>query len=121
VDASAGSDGGGAAGAPAPTSTIWRIDSPGAGQQVSGLVPILGTASFDPAEVQYYKLEIGSGASPTTWTTFGTTHTESVVNGQLESLQANALQPGDYVIRLVVVRNDGNFPQPYSVPITIAP
>jgi hypothetical protein len=84
-------------------------------------VPIVGTASFDPADVQYYKLEIGSGWSPTSWTTFGTTHAQSVVNGVLESLQANALSPGDYVIRLVLVRHDGNFPTPHSVPITIVP
>lgn len=109
------------AAAPPPRTATWQITSPGPGERVSGLVPIVGTASFDPAEVQYYKLEIGSGRSPTSWTTFGTTHSQSVVNGVLESLQANALSPGDYVIRLVLVRHDGNFPTPHSVPITIVP
>jgi len=109
------------AAAPPPHTATWQITSPGPGERVSGLVPIVGTASFDPAEVQYYKLEIGSGRSPTSWTTFGTTHSQSVVNGVLESLQANALSPGDYVIRLVLVRHDGNFPTPHSVPITIVP
>ncbi len=107
--------------APAPSTATWRIDSPGPGETVSGLVPIIGTASFNPSEVQYYKLEIGSGRSPTSWTTFGTTHGQSVVNGQLETLQAGALAPGDYVIRLIVVRNDGNYPAPYSVPIVVGP
>ncbi|MGD2048987.1 MAG: transglycosylase domain-containing protein [Chloroflexota bacterium] len=109
------------AGAPPPPSANWHITSPAPGERVSGLAPIVGTANFDPAEIQYYKLEIGSGRSPTTWTTFGTTHAQSVVNGVLESLQANALPPGDYVIRLVLVRNDGNFPTPHSVPIIIVP
>ena len=112
---------GGGASAPVPQSASWRIDSPGPGERVSGLVPIVGTANFDPAEVQYYKLEIGSGHSPSSWTTFGTTHTRSVVNGVLETLQADALASGDYVIRLIVVRSDGNFPAPYTVPITIVP
>jgi hypothetical protein len=81
----------------------------------------MGTANFDATEVQYYKLEIGSGASPRSWTTFGTTHSQAVVNGVLENLQASALPPGDYVIRLIIVGNDGNFPTPYSLPITIVP
>ena len=84
-------------------------------------VGIMGTTSFDPAEVQYYKLEIGAGPSPTSWTTFGSTHSQIVNNGVLETLQAVALAPGEYVIRLIVVRNDGNYPTPYSVPVTITP
>jgi penicillin-binding protein 1C len=104
-----------------PTGTTYRIDSPLAGQQVSGLVSIIGTASINPSAVQYYKLEIGRGPSPTSWTTFGSTHRNSVSNGLLETLQADSLPPGEYVIRLVVVRNDGNFPSPHAVPISIGP
>jgi hypothetical protein len=81
----------------------------------------MGTASFSSADVQYYKLEIGSGSSPTEWTTFGTTHSSPVNNGLLEQLHADALAPGAYVIRLVLVRTDGNFSNPYSVPITVGP
>jgi hypothetical protein len=113
-----GSDG---SSAPAPGNAIWRILSPTAGQRLSGLVPILGTATFSTAEVQYYKLEIGSGSTPTEWTTFGTIHGNPVVNGTLEHLHAYALPPGDYVIRLVIVRHDGNFPTPHAVPVTIVP
>jgi hypothetical protein len=112
----AGSEGGNA---PAPVSALWEIDSPYPGEQVTGVVPVIGTVSFDPLTVQYYKLEIGQGTSPTTWTTFGTTHSNNVQNGVLETLQADALTPGNYVIRLILVRNDGNYPTPYSVPITI--
>jgi hypothetical protein len=106
-------------GAPAPSGSVWQITSPGPGEQISGVVPVVGTANFDPTKVQYYKLEIGSGRSPTSWTTFGTTHSQRVSNGVLETLQAGALPPGDYVIRLIIVGNDGNFPAPYSVPVTV--
>jgi hypothetical protein len=81
----------------------------------------MGTAQFDPAQTQYYKLEIGNGRNPNEWTTFGTTHSQPVVNGVLEQLHADALSPGDYVIRLILVGNDGNFiGTPHSVPITIS-
>ncbi len=113
--------GAGDTGAPAPSGVTWRITSPAPGEQVSGAVPIIGTANFSTADIQYYKLEIGSGASPTSWTTFGTTHSSPVVNGVLETLYAGDLPPGQYVIRLIVVANDGNYPAPYSVPITIVP
>jgi membrane peptidoglycan carboxypeptidase len=113
-DTSAGSGGG-----TVSSGTTARIDSPVAGQQVSGLVAVTGTASFNPAEIPYYKLEIGSGSAPDAWTTFGTTHTQSVTGGVLETLQANALPPGAYIIRLVLVRNDGNFATVHAVPITI--
>ena len=116
---SSGGSAGGSSDASAPGGTAWQIYSPSPGERVNGLIPIIGTVSFNPAEVQYFKLEIGVGSSPSTWTTFGTTHSQPVVNGVLEHLQADALPPGDYVIRLVVVRNDGNYPTPYSVPITI--
>ena len=105
--------------AAAPSGSVWHIDSPAAGAQVSGPTPIIGTASFNPSDVMYYKLEIGKGQNPAAWTTLGTTHKQGVINGQLELLQADALAPGDYVLRLIVVRNDGNYPTPFSVPITI--
>lgn len=105
--------------APAPAGSNWYISSPSPGERVSGLTPIIGTAAFNPAEVAYYKLEIGQGSAPTQWTTFGSTHSEPVQDGVLEQLHAYALSPGDYVIRLVIVRHDGNFPQPHAVPITI--
>jgi membrane peptidoglycan carboxypeptidase len=106
--------------APQPVSQNYHIGSPGAGQQVNGLTPIHGTAQFDPAQVQYYKLEIGQGHNPTEWVTFGTTHSQPVVNGVLEQLQADALPPGPYVIRLILVRHDGNYAgPPHQVAITI--
>jgi penicillin-binding protein 1C len=120
--AASGSDGiagQGSGDASAPGGTTWNIQSPAPGQQISGIVSIMGTAAFNPAEVQYYKIEIGAGSSPSSWSTFGTTHTQPVVNGVLETLHAEALAPGEYVIRLIIVRNDGNYPTPYVVPINV--
>ncbi|MDT8304643.1 MAG: transglycosylase domain-containing protein [Anaerolineae bacterium] len=100
------------------TGSSYHITAPSPGQRVNGIVQILGTARFDTG-YQYYKVEIGSGRAPDAWTTLGTTHGEPVVNGLLEELHTYALPPGPYVLRLVVVRNDGNFPAPYAIPITI--
>jgi len=114
-----GAEGNGNSGTNGITSATYRIAAPTAGESVSGLVQIRGTASFDPAEVQFYKVEIGSGRAPSQWVTLGSTHPNPVVNGVLEELHAYSLAPGAYVLRLVLVRHDSNFPPPHTVPITI--
>lgn len=114
VPVGSGSDGSSSA------NTSYFILSPSAGEQVNGTINIVGTAEFDTAQVQYYKLEIGNGRSPTEWTTFGSTHTQPVTNGVLEQLQAGSLAPGDYIIRLILVGDDGNFiGSPYAVRIVV--
>jgi hypothetical protein len=115
-------EGGGDSNAPAPAGVSYRITSPSPGATLNGTTPILGTAQFDPAGGAYYKLDIGSGATPTAWTTFGATHSQPVANGQLETLYAGSLAPGAYVIRLIIVGPDGNYAgAPHAVPITISP
>lgn len=99
----------------------YRISSPEPGQQLSGLVSIMGTAMFESGQFQYYKLEIGTGRNPASWVTLGETHSQPVQSGLLEELHAYALAPGDYVLRLVLVQNDGNYPPPFTVPIEIIP
>ena len=72
----------------------------------------------------YYglSLTLGGGEVPLLEMTqaFGTTHSQPVNSGVLETLQASAMPPGNYVIRLVVVKSDGNFDTPYRVPIIIS-
>jgi hypothetical protein len=98
----------------------YDITAPTPGQKLRGNVPVLGTALFDPAQVAYFKLEIGSGPVPTEWTTFGATHNQAVRAGLLETLPADALPPGEYTIRLALVGHDGNFvAPPFSVPVTV--
>jgi 1A family penicillin-binding protein len=101
------------------TGAVYGIARPRSGEEVYGVLPIMGTALFDAGRVQYYKLEIGAGETPTVWLTLGETHTTSVSEGVLELLHADALPPGPYVLRLVLVRADGNFVPPYAVPITV--
>ncbi|MDT8304638.1 MAG: transglycosylase domain-containing protein [Anaerolineae bacterium] len=97
---------------------VWRIRSPRDGDAVSGIVPILGTADFDPALVQFYKLELGTPDGQ--WLTLGDTHNTPVVNGQLETLHADAFPPGTYTLRLIVVGSDSNYVgDPDTVVVTI--
>ncbi|NDJ52399.1 MAG: PBP1A family penicillin-binding protein [Chloroflexi bacterium] len=99
--------------------TFYEITSPEAGQDVWGIWPIVGSALFKQETVQFYKIEISGGELPG-WVTLGEQRSQTVENGVLEELHAQALPPGDYVIRLVLVQTDGNFVQPtYDVPIRI--
>lgn len=92
------------------------ITSPGVGALVSGMVPIIGTAVHD--SFQFYKLEYGAGANPGVWSYFdGRDH--PVQNGQLGTLNAGALPPGTYAVRIVVVDTSGNFPPPCQTVIEI--
>lgn len=117
---SGGAASGDAGGAAVPAGTQAVINGPKSGETISGLTAVVGTAVFDPAAVQFYKLEIASAATPNQWTTFGSTHSQPVGNGTLEQLQADALPPGDYLIRLVLVGMDGNFVgTPYQVRVTV--
>ncbi len=100
----------------------YNITSPTPNQKLQGTVPILGTVLFDPAQVLYYKLELGSGSNPNEWITIGTTHNQAVRSGSLEQLATDSLPAGDYVLRLVLVGQDGNFVvTPYQVPVIVEP
>lgn len=100
---------------------VWRISSPKTGDKVSGVIPIVGTADFDPQRVQFYKIELGLGDPDNPqWVTLGETSNRPIVNGTLEVLHADALPPGDYLLRLIVVQWDGNYVgEPHTVPLTI--
>ncbi len=101
-------------------SSVWRITSPKAGDTVSGILPIVGTADFNTSQVSFFKVELGIGANPNEWITLGETHSEPVVNDVLEMLVASAFPPGDYALRLVVILKDGNYVgEPHVIPIII--
>ena len=101
---------------------VWRITSPAEGDTVRGNVPIIGTASFDPAVVEFYKVELGVPSGPDIqWLTLGETHNTPVVNGVLEVLQGEALPPGPYYLRLIVVQDSNYAGEPHQIQITIAP
>lgn len=88
------------------SASIW---SPEPGQVISGPVEIMGTALFDAAEFEFYKVEFGEGTAPGTWTTMGDVHRAPVNGGWLETWYAGALPPGPYALRVVIVRRDGNY------------
>lgn len=96
-----------------------RITSPGANQVVQGNVPIRGTANL--SSFQYYKIEVGPGSNPKDheWTVVGQLHQSPVAGGVLETFNSGAYPPGTYTLRLVVVDQTGNYPQPCQVTITV--
>lgn len=81
------------------------ISSPSNGQDVTGVVPIYGTANFAPPQVDYYKLEIVGGPFAT-WQTIETTYKNPVVNGQLSTFYTDGLPKGQYGLRLVLIGYD---------------
>jgi len=96
-----------------------RITSPGANQVVQGNVPIRGTANL--SNFQYYKVEVGPGSNPKDheWTVVGQLHQSPVAGGVLETFNSSAYPPGAYTLRLVVVDQTGNYPQPCQVTVTV--
>ncbi|PKO23314.1 MAG: hypothetical protein CVU38_04690 [Chloroflexi bacterium HGW-Chloroflexi-1] len=87
------------------------ITSPGLNAQVSGMVPIIGTAVRE--RFQYYKLEYGPGTSPTDnqWSYFADSD-KPVQGGLLGTFNAGTLPPGTYSIRVMVVDVTGNYVDP---------
>jgi hypothetical protein len=96
-----------------------RLASPGMSQVVQGNVPVLGTANI--ADFQYYKVEVGPGANPRDheWIVVGQLHRNPVAGGVLETFNSGAYPAGTYTLRLVVVDQTGNYPQPCRVTISV--
>ncbi len=90
-----------------------QIQQPAPGQSVSSAIPIIGTAHFDPGQAENYHFYIRGGQFAD-WTPLGNPHHNPVVQGQLETLHADALSPGNYVLRLALVRA-GNIVQASDV------
>ncbi|MBS1253092.1 MAG: Penicillin-binding protein 2D [Anaerolineales bacterium] len=106
-------------GAPALINATWRITSPAPGELITDNVPIIGTASFSPNDVSFYKVEFAPARAPLTWVTMGQTHSTPIVDGELEAWYAAGLEPGSYTLRLVLVKPDGNWAPPYEVPVRV--
>ena len=99
---------------------VYRISSPAQGESVSGIIPIVGTADFEPGAVQFYKIELGiPNGDSVEWVTLGDTHSQPVVNGPLEMLHAEALPPGDYLLRLIVVKDSNYVGEPHTISFTV--
>ncbi|MFN2138767.1 MAG: transglycosylase domain-containing protein, partial [Candidatus Promineifilaceae bacterium] len=95
---------------------VWRITEPKDGDTINGVLPIIGTADFDPAVVQFYKVELGiPNGTDVQWVTLGDTHNQPVINGTLEMLHADALPPGNYFLRLIVVKDSNYVGEPHTI------
>jgi penicillin-binding protein 1C len=112
-------------GGPGSPVVAANITYPAPGQVVSNAqqIDIVGTAAFSPDQAEYYKVELQGGPFPE-FVTLGDVNNwrnrSGVTNGVLESIMANALPPGDYVLRLIVVQNGNWLQDPYQVPFTVS-
>ena len=96
-----------------------RITSPGINQVVKGDVAIRGTANIPG--FWKYKIEVGAGRDPVSWTVIGDEHTTPVVNGVLEIFNSGSYSPGTYTLQLVVADKTGNYPDPCRVTVVVQP
>jgi hypothetical protein len=96
-----------------------RITSPGMNQIVQGNVAVRGTAMHEAFD--YYKIEVGPGANPrdNEWAVVGQLHDQPVADGVLATFNSGAYPTGTYTLRLVVVDQTGNFPEPCRVTVTV--
>lgn len=94
-----------------------RITAPGVNQVIQGNFAVRGVANI--ANFQYYKIEVGQGPNPQQWTVVGQLHYTPVTGGVLETFNSNAYPPGVYTLRLVVVDQTGNYPDPCPVMVTV--
>ena len=82
---------------------ILQIQQPANGQTVQRVMPIIGTAHYDSGQGEFYHMYIRGGQFAD-WTPLGNPQYRTVSNGQLEMLHADALRPGNYVLRLALIR-----------------
>jgi len=94
-----------------------QITSPGMNAILNGPVQILGTANI--SNFQYYKVEVGTGENPTSWSIFSDIHKSPIAGGLLDIWDPSAYPPGVYILRLTVVDNTGNYPLPCDVRVIV--
>ena len=98
---------------------LQEIVSPRPNAQIRGSVEIIGSARLGP-EFQFYKVEYASSATPDLWVVIGDMHPEEKTNERLETWHTASLPDGAYYLRLVVVKNDGNYEQTEPLRVIVA-
>ena len=83
---------------------------------IKGRVEIIGNAQG--GNFSNFRVEIGPGVDPQSWTQIGPDHGNQVSNGLLEVLETEGLGEGIYTLRLSVQQNDGNV-RTWNSPVTI--
>ena len=89
---------------------------PQAGEEVSGIVPVVGTA--DLPNFGFYKFEI-KRPSETIWLTIQAGNTP-VQGGKLGDWDTTRLSPGDYQLGLVVVDNQAQASEPCVIQVRVS-
>ncbi|MBX3016073.1 MAG: hypothetical protein KF832_31415 [Caldilineaceae bacterium] len=98
---------------PDPRSVILR---PGNNETVRGNISMVGTAMHE--SFQYYKIEYAAAGSNSFAYLIGDQN--PVVNGFLADINTSTLGNGAWTLRLVVVDQTGNFPEPCQVTILVS-
>jgi hypothetical protein len=93
------------------------LTSPGNGATVTGAFNIQGTAVHE--QFQYYKIEYAPGANADGGFVYLAGGNAPVSGGFLASLDSTTLDNGSWTLRLVVVDQTGNFPDPCRVTISV--
>ena len=104
--------------APPSQEQVLEISSPQGDAQLRGSVEIIGTAHWP--DFWFYKLQYAPAATPDAFVDLGVTHEEQRTNERLETWHTAALPDGDYLLRLVIVRTDGNWMATEPIPVRIA-
>src|SRR5690349_5977122 len=94
-----------------------ELTSPGAGEEVKGVIDLIGTVNI--SNFGFYKYEVALQGSDT-WATISADRTVKV-DASLGRWDTTALAPGDYQLRLVVTDNQGTALPACIVPIRVVP
>ena len=92
------------------------ISSPSPGDTVSSQVSVEGEANI--LNFSQYKFEVSGPSTDGSWAVVGT-YRQPVPQGLLGVWDSTSLEPGDYTLRLVVLREDGSYVTPCEVPIEV--
>jgi hypothetical protein len=93
-----------------------RITSPSDGATVRGVVQVRGRANID--RFSYFKFEFRPEGTPT-WS-FLMRSDQPVAEGLLWAWDTKAVSAGAYRLRLVVVDQTGNYPEPCEIRVVVA-
>lgn len=84
-----------------------RIDSPGAGAHVEGVVEIRGRAAMsDGGRVAFYRILLGEGRTPVAMRPLGPPYDRPVDNGVLATWDTDRFPSGEYLLTLQVYTQD---------------
>lgn len=93
------------------------ISLPGVNQVVSGVVPVIGSATHE--QFSFYKLEFAPGAGAGDGFVYFDGTSAQISGGVLGNFNSTGVPNGVYTIRLVVVDATSNYPPPCSVTVTV--